>query len=241
MSGTDDEEKRSRGAGRSGTAGSIGKELGSDLDFEADALLDSLLSDEPPPPSQKSGAPAAPGKTEPPPSDGRVLHAPTAREFPDDEPTWVGNVDAIPGLDLQGLAAKAGLLEKPGVAVRPPPPPPAAGAPAIPVLPPPPAFSPPRPAGVPRPGGVSSAPRPGGVSSAPRPGSGAPTPVPRARERPVFGEEDEVTRVHGMATLHDINGLLERTAQESPPSIETTRPPPAVQDAHVLTSAQPLE
>ena len=35
MTGTDDGEKR-RGAGRSGSAGSIGKELGEDLDFEAD-------------------------------------------------------------------------------------------------------------------------------------------------------------------------------------------------------------
>jgi len=49
MSGTEDGDKRSRGAGRSGSAGSIGKELGDDLDFEADALLDSLLSDAPPP------------------------------------------------------------------------------------------------------------------------------------------------------------------------------------------------
>ena len=49
MSGGDDNDRRSRGAGRSGSPGSIGKELGDDLDFEADALLDSLLSDEPPP------------------------------------------------------------------------------------------------------------------------------------------------------------------------------------------------
>jgi len=58
MSGTDDGEKRSRGAGRSGSAGSIGKELGGDLDFEADALLDSLLSDDLPPAKVKSQRPA---------------------------------------------------------------------------------------------------------------------------------------------------------------------------------------
>ena len=88
MSGTDDGEKRSRGAGRSGSAGSIGKELGEDLDFEADALLDSLLSDEPPAASPKKSAPPAPVSEAPPPSEGPVLLAPTAREFPDDEPTW---------------------------------------------------------------------------------------------------------------------------------------------------------
>src|SRR4051812_40726199 len=114
MSGTDDGEKRSRGAGRSGTAGSIGKELGGDLDFEADALLDSLLSDDAPPPSKgPSARPSAPGPSEPPPSEGRVLHAPQSREFPDDEPTWVGNLDVATGLELQALAEKAGIVDKP--------------------------------------------------------------------------------------------------------------------------------
>src|SRR3954470_16752274 len=67
MSGTDDGEKRQRGAGRSGSAGSIGKELGGDLDFEADALLDSLLSDEAPPAKNKSARPPAAALSEPPP------------------------------------------------------------------------------------------------------------------------------------------------------------------------------
>jgi len=267
MSGTDDEDKRSRGAGRSGTPGSIGKELGEDLDFEADALLDSLLSDEPPPPSKNSAQTAAPrpASEAPPPSEGRVLHAPTAREYPDDEPTWVGNIDAATGLDLKALAARMGLgdpgEEKAGAVVRPPPP--AAGAPAIPVLPPPPAFSPPRPGGVPRPGGSSAVPRP--PSRAPTPARGiggaepgaspAPrqpyppavsrtphaTPIPRSRDVPAFAEDDEVTRVHGMPTLHDIDGLLERAGQEPQPGAKTARPPAAVLEAHVQTSAQPLE
>ncbi|MEZ4373369.1 MAG: hypothetical protein R3B07_21275 [Polyangiaceae bacterium] len=41
-----DDDKKQRGAGRSGRAGDIGAELG-DLDFEPDALLDSLLADDP--------------------------------------------------------------------------------------------------------------------------------------------------------------------------------------------------
>lgn len=270
MSGTDD-DKRSRGAGRSGSAGSIGKELGEDLDFEADALLDSLLSDEPPPlaPKQSTRPPTAASEP-PPPSEGRVLHAPEAREFPDDEPTWVGNIDAATGLDLQALAAKVGLADKPSAEVRPPPPPPAAGAPAIPVLPPPPAFSPPRPAGIPRPGGASTVPRPGSRAPTPARGTGtaeppavnpagppprqpyppavspqAPyaTPAPPSRALSAFAEpgEDEVTRVQSMPTLHDIDGLLERAAQESPPSAQTARPPAGVQEAHIQTSAQSLE
>jgi tetratricopeptide (TPR) repeat protein len=270
MSGTDDGEKR-RGAGRSGSAGSIGKELGEDLDFEADALLDSLLSDHPPPASKKPSQRPSDGvvtsvKSEPPPaSDGRVLHAPQTREFPDDEPTWVGNLDAATGLELQQLAQKAGLVERPAGAVLPPPQP-AAGTPAIPVLPPPPAFSAPRPAGVPRPKGTSTLPRPGS-SRLPTPTQGtgtreppavnpegppprqpyppatspaAPyaTPLPKKREFASFAEDDEVTRVQAMPTLHDIEGLLEQSAQSaSPASMKTARPPAGVQEAHIQTSA----
>ncbi len=323
-----DDDKRQRGAGRSGTAGSIGKELGGDLDFEADALLDSLLSDEvPKTPHVKttaSGRPSAPGAESsdaPPPSDGPKLHEPESREYADDEPTWVGNIDAAQQQELQALAARVGLADKPSAdkpsvakpsadkpsvakpSARKPsgemmPPPPPAGTPVVPALPPPPAFNLPRPAGVPRPGGVSSVPRPG-LSRAPSPpagfsrpatppagqpkrgtlpGTGMPgtsmagtvtaeppavnpagppprqpfppavspqvpyaTPVPPARELPTFDENDEVTRVQAMPTLHDIDGLLERTAQASPPSVSTRRPPPGHFDRHIQTSAQPLE
>lgn len=62
-------------AGRSGTASSIGAELGGDLDFEPDALLDSLLSEEEP------KAPAS--------LPGPKLHAPATRAFPADEVTQV--------------------------------------------------------------------------------------------------------------------------------------------------------
>ncbi|HVY27811.1 MAG TPA: tetratricopeptide repeat protein [Polyangiaceae bacterium] len=256
MSGTEDGDKRSRGAGRSGSAGSIGKELGDDLDFEADALLDSLLSDIPPAPKPKSARPGAPSDA-PPPSEGPMLHAPASREFPDDEPTWVGNIEAATGLELQALATKMGLEKKPAsetikpaAEVLPPPRPASSATPEIPVLPPPPAFTAPKPAGIPRPGaGTSSVPRPSsGVSSVPRPASRAPTPprpVPAqqpSRELPTFAEDDEVTRVHGMPTLHDIDGLIERSAQESPPSVmQTARPPAGVQEAHIQTSAAPLE
>ncbi|HXK17441.1 MAG TPA: hypothetical protein VNG33_06555, partial [Polyangiaceae bacterium] len=246
--------------------------------FEADALLDSLLSDDAPPTKAKSQRPAPPEAkpSEPPPSGGGSLHSPTSREFPDDEPTWVGNIDAAANDELQALAQKVGLGDKPAQNVKPAaqvlPPPPTQGAAAVPTLPPPPTFTAPRPAGIPRPGGMSSVPRPTsrGPSRAPTPARGtgtaeppavnpagppprqpyppavspqAPyaTPVPRARELPSFVEDDEVTRVQSMPTLHDIDGFLERTAQESPPSATTARPPAGVQEAHIQTSAQPLE
>lgn len=231
MSGTEDGDRRSRGAGRSGSAGSIGKELGGDLDFEADALLDSLLSDEPPPPSVKTPSPtqspsSTTAKPEPAPTEGPVLHAPAEREYPDDEPTWVGKIGDA-GLDLDAIAEKA--RENRRLAAEVPPPAAPAGEPVIPALPPPPAFSPPRP-GVPRPGAVASVPRP----SSSRP--------PAARRAvPAFSDDDEVTRVQSMPTLHDIEGLLERTAQESPQAVKTARPPAHFQEEHVQTSAQPLE
>ena len=327
MSGGDDGDKRPRGAGRSGSAGSIGQELGGDLDFEADALLDSLLSDEAPKtPHVKttpSGGPSAPGpeatkSSQPPPSDGPMLHAPHSREYADDEVTWVGNVDAAQQQELKkladqvglggkpaGLQAKpAGLQAKPGSLEAKPageviPPPPTAAAPMVPALPPLPAFSAPKPAGIPRPGGASSVPRPtlsrppassasrSPTPSAPRPpvspavmpshkgtlpgvagatlppalsSSGSPrprqpsppagspqapyaTPIPPARELPAFGfgEDDEVTRVQSVPTMHDIDGLLERTARVSPQSVSTARPPSGQLEAHVQSSAKPLE
>lgn len=250
MSGTEDGDKRSRGAGRSGTAGSIGAELGGDLDFEADALLDSLLSDEPPPPSAKSQTPR-PASQSPAHSIGPMLHAPEQREYPDDDPTWVGKLGDA-GLDVDAIEARS--QRRPGAEVPPPPPP--EGDPAVPPLPPPPAFSPPRP-GVPRPGGVTNVPRPsssrppaprtGSVASQPPPGpepeSAATelTPIRPRRGLPGFPEEDEVTRVQSMPTLHDIDGFLERTALEGAQGLKTARPPASVQEENIHTSAQPLE
>ncbi|MES1179257.1 MAG: hypothetical protein ABUL62_33385 [Myxococcales bacterium] len=66
--------------GLSGSAGSIGKELGSDLDFEPDALLDSLLFDELP-------------ASAPPPSV--QLHHPVKREYSEDDVTVVGRSEDL--------------------------------------------------------------------------------------------------------------------------------------------------
>ncbi|HEY6081620.1 MAG TPA: tetratricopeptide repeat protein, partial [Polyangiaceae bacterium] len=252
---TDADDKRPGGAGRSDSPGSVGKDLGDDLDFEADALLDSLLSDIPPPLQAKpspSERPGAPGDSQPPPSEGPILHSPMTREFADDEVTWVGSVDAVVAQELQQLAAKAGRADSPPAETPAPaapaaeflpPPPPAAVVPAVPALPPPPAFNPPRP-GIPRPGGTSSVPRPGGTSAVPRPaGSRAPTPArglgkAQPPTHPVGRpfEDDEVTRVHAMPTLHDIDGMLEHSPQGV-----TARPPAGWNDDHFETSAESLE
>jgi cellulose synthase operon protein C len=237
MSQTDDDKPAPR-VSRSGSPGSIGKELGEDLDFEADALLDSLLS-EVPPPAKETARPEAALVSEPPPSAGRVLHTPSKREFPDDEPTWVGNLDAATALELQRLADQAKERKTAEVV---PPAPQALGAPEIPVLPPPPAFSPPRPGSVPRPATAPRASRPGAAAPTPKPAPSPPhaAPEPPRRELPAFPEEDEVTRVQSMPTLRDIEGFLERSAQASP-NATTARPPAAVQEANIQTSAQEIE
>ena len=80
MSGTDDGEKR-RGAGRSGSAGSIGKELGEDLDFEADALLDSLLSDDSIAPKAPSARPGSKSPSAAPPGSKSPSEAPPSARF----------------------------------------------------------------------------------------------------------------------------------------------------------------
>ncbi|HEY2406121.1 MAG TPA: hypothetical protein VGI10_08965 [Polyangiaceae bacterium] len=75
----------SRGPGRSGSAGSIGKELGGDLDFEPDALLDSLLFDEP-----------APASAVPTPRQPVVGTPPDLGDFGDDEEvTRVGRTEDL--------------------------------------------------------------------------------------------------------------------------------------------------
>ncbi len=68
---------------RSGTAGSIGAELGGDLDFEPDALLDSLLAEDP----EDGPAPAEP--VEP----TKQILAPAKRSFPADDVTGTFKVD----------------------------------------------------------------------------------------------------------------------------------------------------
>src|SRR4051812_31916081 len=78
---SDSNEPKRPAPGRAGSAGSIGKELGNDLDFEPDALLDSLLFDEPPVPAP------APGKIK--------LHQPAQRDYPEDEVTIVGRTEDL--------------------------------------------------------------------------------------------------------------------------------------------------
>ncbi len=79
---SDPNEPKRPAPGRAGSAGSIGKELGNDLDFEPDALLDSLLFDEAP----VSAAPT-PRKIK--------LHQPAQRDYPEDEVTVVGRTEDL--------------------------------------------------------------------------------------------------------------------------------------------------
>ena len=66
-----------------GGPGSIGKGLGEDLDFESDALLDSLLFDNSAPASAAASPPSV------------RLHSPASRDYPDDEVTMVGRADDL--------------------------------------------------------------------------------------------------------------------------------------------------
>ncbi|HEY4106146.1 MAG TPA: hypothetical protein VGM44_19740, partial [Polyangiaceae bacterium] len=79
---SDPNEPKRPAPGRAGSPGAIGKELGDDLEFEPDALLDSLLFDEPP----VSGAPTP---------KNIKLHEPTQRDYPDDEVTVVGRTEDL--------------------------------------------------------------------------------------------------------------------------------------------------
>ncbi len=98
------------GAGASGTAGSIGKALGGDLDFEPDALLDSLMQEEPAPrpaprrppidsqPPLESELSAAELDSSPPePHDAEAIDRETLRpDYADDEePTLIGHREQL--------------------------------------------------------------------------------------------------------------------------------------------------
>ena len=90
MSDPNDPKRPTTGPGRAGSASSIGKELGSDLDFEPDALLDSLLFDD----SSLSAVPQTP-------VNPVKLHEPAKREFSEDDVTVVGRTDDLfPGAAL---------------------------------------------------------------------------------------------------------------------------------------------
>lgn len=146
------------GAGVSGTPGSIGKALGGDLDFEPDALLDSLIQEDAP-----SVAPASPGSAPPseptvtgsqPPSNplaGIPEYETLRPSYTDDEVTLVGPrevfeggtrplVPAPPPFDRlpsgPDSTAKTPLMERPVFGERTPAPPrPAAGLRAPPAIP----------------------------------------------------------------------------------------------------------
>ncbi|MBE7481524.1 MAG: hypothetical protein HS104_16280 [Polyangiaceae bacterium] len=129
------------GAGRSASARSIGEELG-DLDFEPDALLDSLLSDEPrpsaPAPIAETPAPAEPAPT----ADADKLFEPDTRAWSPDEVTLaavVGHVaPAAAPVNVPPPASAPGLDEVDALLSDAPPisaPPPLAAPPAAPPRP----------------------------------------------------------------------------------------------------------
>ncbi len=140
------------GAGRSGTAGSIGAELG-ELDFEPDALLDSLLTEDDAVPGRPTPSPVMPAASPSPPVSrpGRKLHEPPERRFAIDDVTVVGNRDSIAG-------PEDAISEQPDSSV----PTPARAAP-------------PRPASIPRP----SPPRPAPDTTAQPPAINPPGHPPR--------------------------------------------------------------
>ncbi len=209
----DDRNTRRPGAGESGTAGSIGKALGGELDFEPDALLDSLMQEEDGP--THSGVPRRPAPDSQPPIEAELTAAelesvppePLESEtgdretlkpdYPDDEVTLVGNREML---------FESGLAERPHA----PAPPPRAKMPQGPdstsrtpliQRPPPTTQSIPNrgaavsaaglrpPAGIPRPAGA--APSVAGRPAVPRPGPGAavtPSPPPAPLREPMMSQ-----------------------------------------------------
>ena len=106
--------------GRSASARSIGEELG-DLDFEPDALLDSLLSDDP----HQKPEPAPPGAVDAPPADSGKLFEPETREWDSEGVTLAGKLEhTAPGPrtgdSVDDLLANA-IVAPPTPAPQPPP------------------------------------------------------------------------------------------------------------------------
>ncbi len=201
-------------AGRSGSARSIGEELGG-LDFEPDALLDSLFEEE----VEKEPLGATPvdlgdAETEEEPGSlaGPKLHEPARRDFPEDEVTFTGQVD--------GLGAKT-----PAAAPRAKPPIPTRGAPR-----------PNAPAAAQSPG-VPSAPRPSApLRSAPRPGVPGVEPAapssraasgPGARALPgVSSRPDPVSIVSSPPKSSTPTSKPALPGTAKPPAVNPAGPPP---------------
>jgi len=243
------------GAGRSARAGDIGEELGGDLDFEPDALLDSLLA-EPAPPEPPAGA-AAPSAAATAAGVPRPLPSGATARRP-----GVGDRDAgAPAVTPRGIARPLAppRPDAPGTtSVAPAPPrrrldaPPPAPRPA-PVVPPRPFPSPAavRAGALPPPGATEPALPPAAARHFPRPApTGAPealgavtAPRPRAPERaaatgaerePVLPEDDDDTAglEDGTALLEELEELEELAA--APPAPTTPEPSPAPANAGPL-------
>jgi tetratricopeptide (TPR) repeat protein len=193
----DDRNTRRPGAGESGSPGSIGKALGGDLDFEPDALLDSLMQEDAP---TRAGVPRRPPPDSQPPIEAELTAAelesvlPESREsesgdretmrpsYPDDEVTLVGNREM---LFEAGLAERPHAPAPPVRAKMPQGPDSTSRTPLI-QRPPPTTQSIPNrggsaqglraPPAVPRPG---AAPSVAGRPAVPRPGAAAVTPSPQ--------------------------------------------------------------
>ncbi len=242
MSDSDDRGTRPPrpGAGASGTPGTIGKALGGDLDFEPDALLDSLMDDDAP----RTAPPPPPAKSEPPESiEPEPLDAEDRETFrpsyPDDEVTLVGPREMFDSPSKGGLAAPPlprlpKLAERDTTARTPLMQPPAAGRPPAPGLRSPPA--------VPRPGSATPAPttrvkppRPGSPSAfgrSPSPVEAAPTAPPppnfRIDEEPDEAPESQRTSLSNaeIAALEELESLSPPSASEPAPARIAPEPPP---------------
>ncbi|HEY1537632.1 MAG TPA: hypothetical protein VGF76_26610, partial [Polyangiaceae bacterium] len=176
MSDPNDPKRPTSGPGRAGSAGSIGKELGSDLDFEADALLDSLMFDD----SALSTSPPTPVKPV-------KLHEPAMREYSEDDVTVVGRTDDLfPGAGLDdgttGLEDLAGSDIDELLSSMPAPPLEASATQGTPSSEPPPRLpdipAPPRLPAVPRPVPRAASQVPRAASLVPRPALEATTKPP---------------------------------------------------------------
>jgi tetratricopeptide (TPR) repeat protein len=248
MSGSDDRGTRPPrpGAGASGPPGAIGKALGGDLEFEPDALLDSLMTEDEAPPKPKAEEKPKPEPTrtsEPPESiepepmdaDDRETFRPS---YSDDEVTIVGPRElfdppkgefsaprppSLPNLPTgPDSTARTPLLQRPIVHD-----PPGSRTPATSGLRAPPGV--PRPFdGTPQPSTRLAPPRPAagtppGSDKAPTPSPGPLLPTVRPGELASL-EEEEAPESQRTSLSPDEIAALEELESLGPP--EPSEPPP---------------
>ena len=218
--------------GLAGSAGSIGKELGSDLDFESDALLDSLLFDELPP-------------SVPPPQPIQ-LHHPVKREYSEEEVTVVGRTedllasltqhddDGTSGLEELASADVDQLLSSMPASA---PPPSAAANSQVPPLPDVPLA--PRLPAVPRPASrLTSVPRASSDATA-KPPSVNPAGLPaRQPFPPAMSPRAPIARETGAKFV--ASRPAPSADAPSPASLATTSPPPAPPASAATSAAIPM-